>query len=114
MNLSRRTFLGGAAGAAAIGSGAWAALIRDGIHQAAPIISNPTTTVGPVSSTTVAAAQAATRLAEAKAAEMAAALRAEEVRAAWRAAAARADEAATLMKHLLVQIRIARIRQHVS
>ena len=59
MNLSRRTFLGGAAGAAAIGTGAWAALIRDGIHQAAPIISNPTTTVGPVSSTTVAAAQAA-------------------------------------------------------
>ncbi|MEM9466405.1 MAG: DUF1501 domain-containing protein [Actinomycetota bacterium] len=59
--ISRRAFLGGAAGAAALGGGAWATLVRDGVDNAAPLLpagsTSTTTTVAP---TTTVAAQAAT------------------------------------------------------
>ena len=41
--ISRRTFLGGAAGAAALGGGAWASLVRDGVHRADLAVTPSTT-----------------------------------------------------------------------
>jgi len=53
MPISRRNFLGGAAGAAAVGGGAWAALLRDSVEATAPMIPGPIT--APVSTTNTAA-----------------------------------------------------------
>ena len=58
MTISRRSFLGGATGAAIVGGGAWAALIRDGVETAAPSLAS-TTTLTPSSTTTTAAVAAA-------------------------------------------------------
>lgn len=57
MPISRRTFLGGAAGAAAVGGGAWAALLRDSVETRGPAVAVPTTTLAPT--TTAAVAEAA-------------------------------------------------------
>ncbi|MEO0491906.1 MAG: DUF1501 domain-containing protein [Actinomycetota bacterium] len=59
MTISRRTFLGGAAGAAALGGGAWAALIRDGVERAPLAVPTTTTTTAPITTTTAAVAEAA-------------------------------------------------------
>ena len=58
MTISRRSFLGGATGAAIVGGGVWAALIRDGVETAAPSLAS-TTTLTPSSTTTTAAVAAA-------------------------------------------------------
>lgn len=59
MTISRRAFLGGAAGAAAVGGGTWAALIREGIETATPAVSSTTTLASAATTTTAAVAQAA-------------------------------------------------------
>ena len=56
--ISRRAFLGGAAGATALGGGAWAALLRDGVENAATVLP-PTSTTTTVAPTTTVAAQVA-------------------------------------------------------
>ena len=61
MPISRRTFLGGAAGVAAVGGGAWATLVRDSVETTAPLVSAPTTTLAPTT-TTAAVADAAAAL----------------------------------------------------
>ena len=59
MPISRRAFLGGAAGTAVAGGGAWAALLRDSLEAAAPAVRpSPTTTRAPVTTTTAAVAEA--------------------------------------------------------
>ena len=57
MPISRRAFLGGAAGAAAVGGGAWATLLGDSIEATRPTAAVPTTSV--VTTTTVAGGEAA-------------------------------------------------------
>lgn len=52
MPISRRAFLGGAAGAAAVGGGAWATLLGDSIDATRPAAAVPTTSL--VTATTVA------------------------------------------------------------
>ena len=52
MPISRRAFLGGAAGAAAVGGGAWATLLGDSIDATRPAAAVPTTSL--VTTTTVA------------------------------------------------------------
>lgn len=53
MPISRRTFLGGAAGTAAVGGGAWATLLHDSVEAASPTFSSAT---APLASTTTTAA----------------------------------------------------------
>lgn len=56
MSISRRAFLGGSAGAAAIGGGAWAALLRDGVETAVPTtVPATTSTLAPTTTTTAVA-----------------------------------------------------------
>ncbi len=57
--ISRRAFLGGAAGAAALGGGAWATLLRDGVENAAPTLPAATSTTTVPPTTTVAQTVAA-------------------------------------------------------
>ena len=59
MPISRRAFLGGAAGTAVAGGGAWAALLRDSLEAAAPTgRPSPATTLAPVTTTTTTVAEA--------------------------------------------------------
>ena len=59
MPISRRAFLGGAAGTAVAGGGAWAALLRNSLEAAAPTgRPSPATTLAPVTTTTTTVAEA--------------------------------------------------------
>jgi len=51
--ISRRIFLGGAAGAAAVGTGAWATLLRDSVESSTPARPVSTTTAAKTTSTVI-------------------------------------------------------------